>query len=90
MLDPDAVEQLLNATPVTNLPDSLVRQQLDHLITQLQVLDPFLEANAKERAAALLDAHTRVRTASRATGQVTVEPVLPVDVLGCFIYLPNG
>ena len=90
MLDTDAIEQLLIAQPTTNLTDSLVRQQLDHLFAQLQSIDPFLEQNAQDRAAALLDAHTRVRTASRATGQVTVEPVLPVDILGCFIYLPNG
>jgi superfamily II DNA or RNA helicase len=89
MLDAQALEALLKAQPSANLTDSLVSQQLDHLLGQLGAIEPLLELNATSRAEALLEAHTRVRAASRTTGKITVEPVLPVDILGCFIYLPD-
>jgi hypothetical protein len=37
----------------------------------------------------LLDAHTRVRESAEVRAATRVEPVLPVDVLGCFVLLPN-
>jgi superfamily II DNA or RNA helicase len=89
MLDDDAISKLLTAKPTGNLTDSLVRQQLDLLFQQLDAVHPLLSKTAEDRAKALLDAHTRVRSASRVTGQVTVQPVLPVDILGCFVYLPS-
>ena len=42
---------------------------------------------AKGRAAAQLQAHERVREAVK-TRRVTVEPVLPVDILGAYVLLP--
>ncbi|MHC4089417.1 MAG: helicase-related protein [Planctomycetota bacterium] len=89
ILDNEAVALLMTAKPTGNLTDSLVRQQLDRLFEQLDAVHPLLDSTAAERATALLDAHTRVRNASRVTGQVTVQPVLPVDILGCFVYLPS-
>ncbi len=89
ILENDATTGLLTAKPSSNLTDSLVKQQLQTLIAQLPSTMPLLKQTAGERAAALLEAHTRVREASRVTGKITVEPVLPVDVLGAFIYLPK-
>ena len=89
MLDDEAVALLMKAKPTGNLTDSLVRQQLDRLFEQLDAVHPLLDSTAADRSTALLDAHTRVRNASRVTGQVTVQPVLPVDILGCFVYLPS-
>jgi hypothetical protein len=40
------------------------------------------------RAAAQLAAHERVREAARTRGRVTVQPVLPVDILGAYVLLP--
>ena len=42
-----------------------------------------------ERAAAQLEAHERVREASRKRGRVSIEPVLPVDILGAYVLLPR-
>lgn len=47
----------------------------------------------RERAAALLQDHDRVRSAMSQTGgapRVTVEPVLPPDVVGIFALIPGG
>jgi ERCC4-related helicase len=48
---------------------------------------------SRERAAALLEDHDRVRSALSQTGgvpRVTVEPVLPADVVGLFVLIPGG
>lgn len=52
-------------------------------------LTPHLDRVAQDRAADVLAAHTRVRHAAQAKGRIRVEPVLPPDLLGCFILLPN-
>jgi hypothetical protein len=44
---------------------------------------------AQTRASIQREAHERVREAARTTGRVTIEPVLPVDVLGAYILLPR-
>ncbi|HIQ23226.1 MAG TPA: ATP-dependent helicase [Planctomycetes bacterium] len=80
---------LLDAVPAGNLPTSLIRNQLKHLIDNLGGLQPFVQEFARQRADALRDAHTRVRRSVRVSGRVQVVPVLPADILGCFILLPD-
>ncbi len=87
--DPDT-KRLLDVTPSGNLPAALVKGQLQHLLAGLQQLNPHIERAAKARAEELLGAHTRVRKAARMAGRVRVEPVLPADILGCFILLKDG
>ena len=43
---------------------------------------------AAERAAAQLAAHERVREAARTKGRVSIQPVLPVDILGAYVLIP--
>jgi len=43
---------------------------------------------ASLRAQAPLEAHERVQEASKTKGRVTIEPVLPVDILGAYVLLP--
>ena len=51
---------------------------------------PHLEEAARQRGDELLEAHRRVRTASRTKGvSHHVEPQLPPDVLGIYIFLPT-
>ncbi len=53
-------------------------------------LRPALDQAARERAKALLDAHTRVREGARLKGvRYSVEPQPPVDVLGVYVLLPK-
>ena len=47
------------------------------------------QAMARERGEELLAAHRRVRDAAQQRGvRYRVEPQLPLDVLGIYIYLP--
>ncbi len=89
-LDDAEAKRLLDAVPSGNLPAALVKSQLQHLLAGLGRLLPHIERAAKARADQLLEAHTRVRKAARMAGRVRVEPVLPADVLGCFILLKDG
>ena len=97
-LSPEEGERLLAAEPERNLLPTAVEQQLDLLLPALPDLQAALESVANERAEAQRAAHERVRAAScarrtsrggiRSRGRITVEPVLPVDVLGAYVLLP--
>ena len=92
---PEAGEALLAATPARNLLPTAIAQQLDLLLPTLPDWQAALAAVARERANDQLAAHDRVRVASGARGvrarsrTTTVEPVLPVDLLGAWVLLPK-
>jgi len=88
-LDEADSKNLLDITPSGNLPGSLVTQQLQHFIGSVDTLRPKLNEVAKTRAEALKDAHTRIRQSAKMTGTIAVTPVDEVDILGCFILLPD-
>jgi superfamily II DNA or RNA helicase len=49
-----------------------------------------IAAHARSRAAQLAEDHARVRTAGVGVPRVTVEPILPPDIIGLYILLPGG
>jgi hypothetical protein len=81
-------ERLLTARPERNLIQTAIDQQLGLLLPSLPRLQQALVPVASERAKAQLSAHERVREASRTKGRVTIQPVLPVDILGSYLLLP--
>ena len=90
-LTPDAVEALLNAEPAGNIAPQQATQFLERVLDGFDMLCPHLEEIAQARGQALLDAHSRVRTAARLKGtRVDVRPHLPPDVLGVYVLLPAG
>lgn len=82
-------ERLLTARPERNLVPTAIDQQVGLLLPGLPKFQQALESVASVRAADQLAAHERVREASRAKGRVTIEPVLPVDILGAYVLLPK-
>jgi superfamily II DNA or RNA helicase len=87
-LDPVTSEKLIKAKPDENIYPQQATRFVQQVVDGFDYLKPHLEDFANERAEALLDAHRRVRDASKAHGRYMVEPKLPVDVLGIYIYLP--
>lgn len=87
-LAPADSEALLAARPERNLVATGVQQQLGLLLPAMAEYQQALNALARPRAETQLEAHMRVRSASRRTGRVDVEPVLPADILGAFVLLP--
>ncbi len=88
-LGDEELDRLIAAAPQGNITPDLAEHQLRAFLDGLGQLRPALEKCAGRRAEKLLAAHRRVREASRAGGRYEVEPVLPVDVIGTYVYLPG-
>jgi hypothetical protein len=90
-LDEETSEALLAARPEGNVAPGQAESFLRKVIDGFDALLPALDEAANARAEVLLESHLRVREASRAGGRKpAVEPFLPVDVLGIYVYLPVG
>jgi superfamily II DNA or RNA helicase len=90
-LDAETAESLLAAEPDANITPEQQTDFIRKVIDGFDALRPRLDQVAEERGAELLEAHRRVRVASQAKGvSHRVEPQLPPDVLGIFVYLPKG
>ncbi len=90
-LAPDEVEALLNAEPAANIAAQQATQFLQRVLDGFDALRPHLDDVARDRGAALLAAHQRVRTAARIKGvRVDVRPHLPPDVLGVYVLVPSA
>jgi superfamily II DNA or RNA helicase len=81
-------ERLLGAVPNRNLIPTAIDQQMDLLLASLPKLQEALAHIATSRAQQQLAAHERVRDAARTRGRVTVQAILPVDILGAYVLLP--
>lgn len=90
-LSPEEVESLILCEPSGNITPDLATHDLNRIITSatLESLRPTFENLAEEKADELLTAHRRVRDASAARGTYTVHPVLPVDLIGLYLYQPH-
>jgi superfamily II DNA or RNA helicase len=90
-LDEGRVEKLLDAKPSVNVPHDLARTQLKRVLERFSAVEAHVNELVKQRGGALLDAHRRVRHVTKARFQtLRIEPHLPADVLGVFVYLPVG
>jgi len=83
-------EALINATPDANIGVDVARAHLSRVIDALPALDSDMTRFAQQRAEEIQQAHLRVRKSARlAASRLHVEPKLPVDVLGIYVYLPT-
>ena len=89
--DSQAIEALTEAQSEANVYPEQARTFLSRIIDEFDALQPHLNQVAQERGEELLAAHRRVRAAAQARGvRYRVEPQLPLDVLGMYVYLPVG
>lgn len=85
----DDAEALVQLAPDENVTDDVARGFVQKVIDEFDHLRPHLDAIAEAHGKELLNAHQRVRTAARRTGvKHAIEPQLPPDVLGLYVYLP--
>jgi superfamily II DNA or RNA helicase len=88
-LDLPAAEELMNAVPSQNTGTDEATYFLERVIQGFDALAPHLQAAAWKRAGVLQADHLRVSESIGAKQRtVTVEPLLPPDVPGIYIYLP--
>lgn len=88
-LSTEESEELLIARPGRNLNSTAIDQQLDLLLEDASLLQDALAKVATSKGQHQLGAHERVRAAARTRGRVTIEPVLPVDVIGIYALIPE-
>lgn len=88
-LGKDEAEKLLQAAPDANVNPDQARDFVQKVIDGFDALRSHLDETAKQLGDQLLDAHQRVRIAAKQKGvQTHVEPNLPPDALGIYVYLP--
>lgn len=88
-LDDEAARRLLTLGPDVEVPPDQKTHFLRRILDHRDLLEAHLEGLAETWGGELLAAHQRVRKAAKARGgRYRVEPKLPVDVLGLYLYLP--
>ena len=88
-LTDDKSEALLQFKSDVNVSADVATNSLRGILSDFESLVPQLEKIAHTRGQELLESHRRVRASSRQKGlKYNIEPKLPVDVLGVYVFLP--
>jgi hypothetical protein len=91
LLTTGAARALLDGPANSDLAQVARQRMITKAIEQMpEMLDGPIAAYARERAQVLSEDHARVRAAAAGSARVTVEPVLPPDVVGLYILVPAG
>lgn len=88
-IPPEEAGDLLSIPPIANLPPEAAERNVAQVLDAWSGLQGHLASVARDRASELRDAHERVRTAGKLKGRTTVEPRLPIDLLGVYVFLPQ-
>jgi hypothetical protein len=91
VLKGEAVRAMLEASASGDLHpfarQRLLTQSIERVTT---ALGDSIAAYAQERSQSLAGNHARVRAAASGSARVSVEPVLPADIIGLFVLVPAG
>jgi len=88
-IDENEAEQLLLAQPDGNIAADQAADFVGRVIEGFELLRSRLDQAAIQRGEELLEAHQRVRLATKSRNvRYRVEPQLPPDILGIYIFLP--
>jgi len=85
--DDDALNLAADAPPAGNVATEQRARWVTEALSALPRLEPALIARTEGRAQSLLEQHRRVRAVTRGPA-ATVRPVLPTDLLGCYVLMP--
>ena len=88
-VDSPEARALFAATPSANLDPDAIQAALQTALRDLQAQSAPLDAAARSRAETLLADHRSVRAAASLPGRSSVEPVIPADTLGIYVFLPD-
>jgi superfamily II DNA or RNA helicase len=88
-LDPEELEVLWQARPTANLSLAQAREFAGLVLPELGRLEGFFHQLARERAGRFEEAHREVRRAADLRLRYQAEPILPVDLLGVYLYIPR-
>jgi ERCC4-related helicase len=88
-LEGEAALELFLKPPVADPPPPVRERVLTQALQQLEGRLAEIDAFAERRAQALLADHVRVRKAAVALGSPGVKALLPADIIGLFVLLPQ-
>lgn len=87
----DAAREWLNTPATADLAEIARGRLIDSAKSDLPaMLAGPLADFVKQRAAVLIEDHARLRAAAGSASRVSVEAVLPPDVIGLFVLMPDG
>jgi len=84
------ISSLLEATPASSVSDQFRQRTVERVLADEPIWRQLLDAQATARAREVLEAHRRVRDVASISGagQLQAEAMLPVDLIGLYVYLP--
>lgn len=80
---------MMQIPPSKNMAPEARSRELNMAIETIRPLTKTFESLANERAQQVLTDHRRTREAADARGSYSVEPQLPVDVMGVYVLVPD-
>jgi len=90
ILDNNEIDILLNnANPSANLSPQAQNSFLENELDNLNEMNMKFDQIALDQAKKLINAHERFRKLIKASKYKVVEPVLPMDIIGIYILLPD-
>jgi hypothetical protein len=89
-LDGLAALQLLEAQASSDIDADARTRQIDNALARMADYLPGIGALADARAATLSDDHLRLTEAAGGGATVKVTPVLPADIIGLYVLLPEA
>lgn len=88
-LDHETCEALLQAEPDENISHEQAEEFIRNVFISLEELNPMLTKYTVEWGEQILESHRRVRRSAKISGTRTyIEPSLPPDILGIYVFLP--
>jgi hypothetical protein len=88
-LNAEGALSLLEAEASSNMDESARIRQIEAAHERLAAYRPAIEAFADQRAEALSHDHLRLTEAAGGGATVKVTPVLPADIIGLYVLLPE-
>jgi len=88
-LTSETAEDLMQVNPEANITPDRAANTLERIIQGFGIIQPHLEKTAVDHGEIILESHRRVREASRTKTRYSINPILPPDVLGIYVYLPK-
>lgn len=89
VIEETAAMELLARVPIGDPPPHVRERAVTQALELLEARGYDLEAFAQKRAQTLLADHRRMREAADARGTYHVKALLPIDIIGVFVLLPQ-
>jgi superfamily II DNA or RNA helicase len=81
---------LLERAASSNIVEAVIERRVAEALNRLDNYLPAIDSHAKDRARALSQDHERLTAAARGGATTTVDPVLPADVIGLYVLIPEA